>query len=242
MQELIRYLTENYPSDAMIFLPQFERKSVLKKQPELVKPLPELVIEKVIKPFPAPPPKVIDLPPPTITLEKQEIREIAAHPKMGTLLAKVAPHLFIHKGPPKDDKAKKIKTLFLQKNHLPKIPLFYTKQLEAHRPFLENIAKAVDYLTGSCRLVDIEPIEQQNQWKEIFAASPFSLIIAPDITIFGFYHLITHFKEIPALGQKRLSNVPVFLLPDLTLYLKDHNLKRSLWLELQKYVRDCHPR
>jgi hypothetical protein len=242
MQELIRYLTENYPSDAMLFLPQFQRKITVKKQPEISKPQPELVIEKAIKPFPTLPPKVLETPPVSITLEKQQVNQIGALPKMGTLLAKVAPQLFIHKQPPKDDKAQKVKNLFLQKNHLPKIPVFYTKQLENHRLFLQNIAKAVDYVTGSCRLIDIEPIEKENQWKEIFATSPFSFIIAPDISIFGFFNLITHFKEIPTLGQKKLANIPVFLLPDLNLYLKDHNLKRSLWLELQKYVRDSHPR
>ncbi len=227
---LKRYLKENYPSRSMLFLPHFHAKEVVQKLDLPIKNAPDLKITPPPKKPEAPPKKIIE-PKKPIVLEKIEPRvAVTETHKMATILNKVSPDLFLHKELPRDDKAKQVKTRFL----LPKIPIFYTKQLSEHRPFLENVAKALDALMGSCRLVDIESIEQKNQWSHILSTSPFSFIIAPDIAIFGSFHLITHFIEIPAAGEKRLGNIPLFLLPDLSLYTKDYNLKRSLWLELKK--------
>jgi hypothetical protein len=42
------------------------------------------------------------------------------------------------------------------------------------------------------------------------------------------------YKETPAQGTRTLGNIPLFLLPDLSLYLKDPLLKRSLWKALYR--------
>jgi hypothetical protein len=225
MKELLKtYLRQNYSPDTMLFLPHFKKQQVEKIVPAEIKAIPALVITKPT--FPAKPKLIVEPKKQTIVLEKPKpVDPSPPSSKMATLIHQVAPQLFLHKEAPRDDYAKQIKTEFL----LPKFPLFYSKNLEAHRPFLENIAKALESLTRSSRLVDIEPIEKQN----LFEEGPFSCIIAADETIFSSSHLIAHFRETPASGKRWLGNVPLFLLPDLALYKKDHNLKRALWLELK---------
>jgi hypothetical protein len=43
---------------------------------------------------------------------------------------------------------------------------------------------------------------------------------------------VQFYKEIPSQGIRTLGKIPLFLLPDLSLYLKDPLLKRSLWKAL----------
>jgi hypothetical protein len=61
-------------------------------------------------------------------------------------------------------------------------------------------------------------------------------VIVCDYSLWQLRGLMQFYKETPAQGTRMLGNVPIFLLPDLSLYLKDPLLKRSLWKALcQKF-------
>ncbi|MBM3201990.1 MAG: hypothetical protein FJZ56_06245 [Chlamydiae bacterium] len=228
--QLIRYLKENFSQNAMVFLPHFQTKKVEKKGEVETRPLPDLLITKAVIPKAKEPIKPKIAP---IVLEKPKVEQVKQpSSKMALILKEVAPQLFLHKEVPRDDLAKQIKTQF----QLPKYPVFYTKSLEPHRVFLENIAAALNSITGSSRLIDIEPLEKHN----LFQEGPFTFIFAPDVVIFSSPDLIAHFKEVPATKKKWLGKVPLFLLSDLNLYKKDHNLKRSLWLELKACMQQSY--
>ena len=91
---------------------------------------------------------------------------------------------------------------------------------------MQNIAKAIDLCFGTCRLIEIE---DGKKW-DLFLQSPqLKLIIAPDHLIFETKELLPFYRENPQEKSRHLGEIPLLLLPDLSLYFKDPYLKRSLW-------------
>ena len=62
-------------------------------------------------------------------------------------------------------------------------------------------------------------------------------MIACDYTVWQLHDLFRYYKENPEKQIRTLKEIPLFLLPDLTLYLKDPLLKRSLWKAIWKVCR-----
>ena len=101
-----------------------------------------------------------------------------------------------------------------------------------HKALLEQIGKAIDVYFGPAHLIDAEAIEKENQWEAFLSVADLKLILCCDYSLWQMGHLMKHFKEIPAAATRHLGKTPLFLLPDLSLYLKDPLLKRSLWKAL----------
>jgi hypothetical protein len=98
--------------------------------------------------------------------------------------------------------------------------------------FLKEISKTLAVYFGSCKLVEAFKIEQENQWAHFLASEQLKWIIVCDHTLWQLTHLMQFYKEISAQQIKTLGKIPLFLLPDLSLYLKDPLLKKSLWKAL----------
>ena len=94
---------------------------------------------------------------------------------------------------------------------------------------LTNIASAIDTLLMPCRTVASGPLEQDKKWDIFLSSKELQHVIAPDTVITG--NLLTFLRE-PGEGKRFLSEKPLFLLPDLDLYLKDPLLKKHLWSAL----------
>ena len=140
------------------------------------------------------------------------------------LLQEIHPDLFLHTSPPNDIKAKRIKNAWKEKRDTPMIPILF--QGASYSPFIRNIAKAIDTCFGTCRLIEIDT---RKKW-DLFLESPqLKLIIAPDHLIFESKDLLPFYRENPQEKTRYLGNIPLLLLPDLSLYFKDPYLKRSLW-------------
>jgi hypothetical protein len=87
-------------------------------------------------------------------------------------------------------------------------------------------------ISGPARLINAEGIEKENQWETFLSVTELKLIIICDYALWQMPHLLQFYREVPNQTQRFLLNKPVMLLPDLTLYLKDPQLKRSLWKAL----------
>ena len=180
------------------------------------------------KPVMAPPPP----PEPVKKVEKKGLFELELpnspipEPTDGVrkILKEIAPELYLHDKPLSDYKAKRIKEAWKEKRGTPAIPiLFHGMQ---YRKFVERIAKAIDTVYGSCRIVEITA---GKKWDLFLESENLKLIIAPDLFIFGNKELLPFYQETPQQKARKLGNIPLLLLPDLSLYFKDPYLKRSLW-------------
>lgn len=140
------------------------------------------------------------------------------------ILKEIDPDLYIHESVPSDYKAKRIKEAWKEKRSTPAIPILF--QEAPYRSFVTRIAKAIDTVYGSCHLVEMTP---NKKWDLFLESENLKLIIAPDTLIFGSKELLPFYQETPQQKIRKLGNIPLLLLPDLSLYYKDPYLKRSLW-------------
>lgn len=149
-----------------------------------------------------------------------------SHPteEIRKLLKEIDPTLYLHETPPIDHQAKRIKKSWREKQMAPAIPILF--QGSEHKKFVQNIAKAIDTVYGSCHLVEATP---ERKWDLFLDSKHLKLIIAPDTLIFSNKKLLPFYEAIPQQKQQTLGKIPLLLLPDLRLYDQDPYLKRSLW-------------
>lgn len=193
-------------------------------------------------PPPAPIPKpapVVVAPPPPIPPPEPPKAPAVQHPPTPTsfeeirrVVNKVYPELKIIPEIPNDAIAKKIAQRWKTKNQAAPISILSLNEPKEQRALLEQIAIALDVYFGPARLIEAEGIEKEKQWEAFLSVEGLKLIVACDYTLWQLHNLMKSFKEIPAQGIRTLGSVPILLLPDLSLYLKDPQLKRSLWKAL----------
>jgi len=145
------------------------------------------------------------------------------------LFSKIAPKHQIIKKIPDDSMAKKIANRWKTKNQTAAITLLTFSEPESHQNFLKDVTTALDVYFGGAKLVQAESIEKEKQWEVFLASDELKLIIVCDYTLWQLNGLMQFYKEIPAQAIRTLGKTPLFLLPDLSLYLKDASLKKSLW-------------
>lgn len=246
IRDTVAFLKEETPSiyaspeDAAYF-----RKSNPKPAPLL-----EIPVQKVeVPPAPAPvfaPPKKQPEPlplPPVIEVPKKET--LVSPPKkeplelppsdlsgMKKLFGKIAPDFPILNEIPSDEIARKINTRWKTKNQSAPISILSFQEPPAQKELLSRVAAALDVYYGPARVVNAEPIEKEKQWEAFLSSPQLKLAIICDYSLWQLSGLMHHYKENPAQGTRTLGSISLFLLPDLSLYLKDPLLKRSLWKAL----------
>lgn len=171
-------------------------------------------------------------PPPLLHLQIME--KIKPEPlsfaPLKSLFKKVFPNVSILDEIPDDTMAKKIANRWKTKNQVAPISILYTHE----NALLKQIVKAIDIYFGPANLINAEEIEKEKQWDAFLSSDALKLVIACDYSLWQLHGLMTHYKEVPTLQTRTLKDIPLFLLPDLSLYLKDPLLKRSLWKALCK--------
>lgn len=161
-----------------------------------------------------------------------EIPHLCFFESLRTLFSKVAPDVAIREEIPNDAIAKKIAMRWKTKNQTAPISILSLSEPQMQKTFLEKIAKALDTYHLPCRLISAETVEKEGSWNDFLSVPELKLIISCDYTLWQLTKLMSHYKENPTTGQRTLGTIPLFLLPDLSLYLKDPLLKRSLWKAL----------
>lgn len=204
--------------------PVIEPKSIPQAKPK-PEPLP------VVRPQPTP------APPPQVKKEKTLALEtpIKAHDSlddMRRLMQRVSPEMIVHHKVPSDQKAKRIKNSWKEKESIPDIPIltYGTK----HLSFLKNIAKAIEIHFAPSHIIDITSYEKEQRWDFFLGSQNLRLIIAPDTLLWGAKNLMTYYRENPEQKTRKLGDCPLLILPDLGLYFKDPFLKASLWNVLKQ--------
>ncbi|MBX7067340.1 MAG: hypothetical protein K1X28_08925 [Parachlamydiales bacterium] len=238
LDAILAYVREQGPyvlassEDADYFRKNFKKPEPPKPEarPEPVKlPPPPIKIEAP-KPEPARPeparPEPVPIKPaplPKPTVDFVQVRNV---------LSVVAPELAILDDIPSDEIAKKLSERWKTKNQSAPISILTFQEPEEQKTLLTEIAKAIDIYFGPAKIVNAEKIEKDKQWGAFLSVEGLKMVIVCDYTLWQLSSLMQHYKETPAQGIRMLGNVPLFLLPDLSLYLKDALLKRSLWKAL----------
>jgi hypothetical protein len=147
-----------------------------------------------------------------------------------------ASHIPIKKLLPSDRKAKQILEKWKYKKQAAEITLICSEEKGKRKKLLENIAKSLDIYFYPTRLILAEYIEKEDGWDFFLSANRLKLIIGCDYSIFSLPHLMKHYKEQPNSSDCFLKNTPLFLLPDISLYINDPLLKASLWKALKQRI------
>lgn len=212
------------PEDASFFRNHFATK---KKEPALPSP-PPFRVERVERaPDPKPEPKqLVQAEPAPQPKPKKEVSPFK------TLFSIIAPDLPILDEIPSDTAARKLSQAWKTKNQTAPISVLTFQEPPEQRALLEQIGQALDIYFGPAKVVSAEKIEREKEWGSFLSVSGLKLVIVCDYTLWQLNHLVSFYKETPAQEMRVLGNVPLFLLPDLSLYLKDPLLKRSLWRAL----------
>ena len=195
-----------------------------------------------------PPPPLPQVP----TLEKkgEEVKEKALLPPslppkapsdfstVRRILSVVSPELSILDEIPNDEIAVKISERWKTKNQSAPISILLYQEPPEQKALLEQITTAIDIHFGPAKIVHAEKIEKDKQWGAFLSVADLKMVIVCDYTLWQLNQLMEFYKEVPANRSRVLGKVPLFLLPDLSLYLKDPQLKRSLWNALRQ---KCQP-
>lgn len=237
------------PEDAEFFRAEFAKKTQAHPKPLEVAPPHEIPIappvEKKEIPSSLPPKAQIKPALPTVKAAaaepapiKENLHEEPISPpkadfgSLRTILKTAAPELAILHDIPNDLIARKISERWKTKNQAAPISILCWQEPPEQKALLEQIARALDVYFGGARMIQVDAIEKEKQWEAFLSVADLKTIIVCDYTLWQLNHLMQFYKETPAQGTRVLGNIPLFLLPDLSLYLKDHLLKRSLWKAL----------
>jgi hypothetical protein len=233
------------PTPAPIEIPK-SQPAPQKSAPPPLRP----IEEKKIAPIPPAPEPVKPLLPVKLPLllkeeppphREEDLQKYSNFSDLKEIFSKIAPGFSILSQIPSDAIAKKLSTRWKTKNQTAPITLLSFQEPPQQRALLEQIAKALDVYFGPVRLVNAESIEKEKQWEAFLSVSELKLVIACDYTLWQLSGLMQTYKENPTQGTRCLGKVPLFLLPDLSLYLKDPLLKRSLWKALNQAVHSVFP-
>ncbi len=98
----------------------------------------------------------------------------------------------------------------------------------SHARFLQSLAAAINIHFQDAKWIDGQPLEKNDLWEELLKSSDLKQIFLSDSSLWQMTRLRRFYKETNPSGRF-LKEVPLFLLPDLSLYFKDPLLKKSLW-------------
>lgn len=130
---------------------------------------------------------------------------------------------------PADTLAKKIKNAWLNEQMIPPIIILSFHDGEKHLAFLKNIARAITLRLAPARVISAPKLEQEKQWEALLSSTGLRLVIASDYGLYMQPALMKNYREVPQQAKHYLNNIPLLLLSDLSLYLKEPQLKPLLW-------------
>ncbi len=96
-------------------------------------------------------------------------------------------------------------------------------------PFIKNLACAIQQEIAPCTIVSAARLESEKEWENLLRQEQLKLILSTDYGLFSLPGAMPYFREIPKQAKSFLGNVPLLLLTDLSLYLKEPKLKPTLW-------------
>ncbi len=138
---------------------------------------------------------------------------------------------------PCDRIAKRNKETWLQQKNDYQIIILSFNEQERELLFLKNIAKAMTLRFSPAVVLPIDKIKKEAGWKDILTSSSLKLMIACDYDFYLHPELMEGYREVPQEGKHYFNQTPLLLLSNLSLYLKEPQLKPLLWRAICNELR-----
>lgn len=137
---------------------------------------------------------------------------------------------------PSDIEAKKIIDAWKQEPAIPAIMVLSFDETAEQQDFLEKLSKAINEKIAPSAVVKFDRVIHEQGWAAALQTKELRFIIAPTHGLHASPELMKHYREAPKQAKHYLGNIPLFLLPDIGIYLKNPKLKISLWNDLKSML------
>lgn len=130
---------------------------------------------------------------------------------------------------PKDCAALKVKNAWQNELIIPPVVILAFRDVEKELVFLRNVAQAISLRLAPARVISASKWGKENGWTNLINSPNLRLVVATDYDLYLQPELMKMYREVPQQGKHYLQNIPLLLLSDLSLYLKEPQLKSLLW-------------
>lgn len=103
--------------------------------------------------------------------------------------------------------------------------------------FLKSLSLALKTYFFPCQVISYLKLEKEKNANIFFEQNNLKLIIISDYFIWKHPYLTKNYRENPQKKEHFLKEIPLFLLADLSIYLKEPLLKKMLWSSLCKKIK-----
>lgn len=191
-------------------------------------------------PDPVPPPATPDPRPPVITKTSSRkefefnLEPLSSAPSVETkefreIIKQYYPTYPLRDQVPMDSEAIRRRHEWKINQEIPSIVILSFNDQDKQLSFLKNIVEAISLRLAPARLFSALKIEQEQKWESLLKAPTLRLIIASDYGLYMLPGLMKYYKETTKQAKHYLDQTPLLLLSDLSLYLKQPQLKPLLW-------------
>ncbi len=193
---------------------------------------------------PSPPPKAERQPPVHAKgLALEPFAAQASHDLSGfwKLHRQFLPEVTVNETIPEDAVALKLKNSWRNEQTIPPVVILSFRGEEKELAFLKNVAHAISLRLAPARVIPASRWEKENGWEGMTQSPDLRLVIASDYDLYLQPELMKVYREAPQQGKHYLNKTPLLLLSDLSLYLKEPQLKSLLWRAIcNEFAAPCH--
>lgn len=138
--------------------------------------------------------------------------------------------------PPNDTLAKEAARQWEKKPATLEVAILSFETEPKHKAFLDNLSKALKTYGISAVVVNAARAEQEKAWPRLLEAPHVRLIISGGYGLYTLTSLMQHYVEGQRPHHPKLGKIPLLMLSDAALYLKEPSLKPSLWKSLKELL------
>lgn len=143
------------------------------------------------------------------------------------------PHLKFIDAVPDDLIAREISNSWQKEKSIPQIAILSFNEPPNHQQFLSHLSNAIGMIGFSVSVVPALKIDRNKGWEAFLASPNLKFAIGCGNGINSMAALKSHHKENTKNGSHHLGSHPLFVLSDISFYLKEPALKQSLWKNIK---------
>lgn len=151
-------------------------------------------------------------------------------------ISQILPQIALTEHIPEDSYAKKISRSWENNWMQASVLIVSFENQKSSVDFLKNLSEAINQLLVPATWIDGTSIEKEKKWELILESSSLKFMILPPLEIWKKTSLIKWYRENSHTEKSFLNNVPIFLMNNISSYLKNPQEKRLLWNTLNSLL------